>query len=151
MELRFPIIPKPKRKQGIPIVWTDKMLDELTARFPTDFNKDIAKSLGVSWRSVVRKARQLGLQKTPDFLEVKRPEIVKKILKVRKPNPKQCGKGFVIPNSEQYRFKPGNIPPQVNNPELVKQIHAKRNASIARDRIRVKYGLPPLTKLKIKY
>lgn len=150
MELRLPPIPKPKRKQGIPIVWTTEMLDELKTRFATNFNKDIAKSLGISWRSVVRKARQLGLQKTPYFLSVKRPEIVKKILRVRKPNPKQCCKGFVIPNSEQHRFKPGNIPPQVNNPELVKLIHAKRNASIARDRLRMKYGLPQLTKLKLK-
>ena len=149
MELRFPIIPKPKRKQGIPIVWTPKMIDELTARFPTDFNKDIAKSLGIGWRSVVRKARELGLEKSPDFLEIKRSEIVVKIKRVRKPNPNQCRKGFVIPNSEQYRFKPGNIPPQVKNPELTKQIHAKRNATIARERLRIKYGLGRLTKLKL--
>lgn len=150
MELYLPPILPQKRKQGIPIVWTPGMIEELIHRFPIHFNKDIAKDLGISWRSVVRKARELGLEKNADFFDKNRPEMVKRILRVRKINPKQCGKGFVIPNSEPHRFKPGNIPPQAKNPDLVKQIHEKRNATIARERLRIKYGMSRITKLKLK-
>lgn len=153
MELTFPQIPKnivqPKPKRRFKIDWTPPMVEELTRRFPTDFNKDIAKDLGVSWRSLVRKARELGLEKEDGFLEKKRGEIVKLIAKVRKPNPAQTGKGFVIPNSEQYRFKKGDIPRIKTDPELVKRIHDKRNETIRRDRLRRKYGLSPITKLKL--
>ena len=150
MELYLPPILPKKRKQGIKINWSPEMIQELTQRFPYEFNKDIASLLGISWRSVVRKARELGLEKSPDFFETNRPEMVKLILKVRKHNPNQRGKGFVIPNSEPFRFKPGNIPPQVKTPDLVKQIHAKRNETIKRDRLRIKYNLPRITKLNLK-
>jgi len=118
-------------------------------RFPFEFNKDIAKDLGVSWRSLVRKARELGLEKQEGFLDKKRGEIVKLILKVRKQNPAQTGKGFVIPNSEQYRFKKGHVPRIKTDPELAKRIRDKRNETIRRDRLRRKYGLSPITKLKL--
>lgn len=153
MELTFPQIPKnivqPKPKRRFKIDWTPQMVEELTRRFPTDFNKDIAKDLGVSWRSLVRKARELGLEKEDKFLDKKRGEIVKLILKVRKQNPTQTGKGFVIPNSEQYRFKKGHTPRIAIDPELAKRAHAKRNETIRRDRLRRKYGLSPITKLKL--
>jgi hypothetical protein len=35
-------------------------------------------------------------------------------------------------------------------PEIVKKVHRKRNLTIKRDRIRIKYNLPRLTKLKLK-
>jgi hypothetical protein len=81
MELYLPpIIQKPTKRPYRPkIVWTEEMLSELKRRFSNEFNKDIAKSLGVGWRSLVRKARELGLQKEDNFLNTKRPEIVKLI------------------------------------------------------------------------
>lgn len=151
MELYLPPIklePKP-RKQGIKINWTPAMLDELVRRFPTDFNRDIAASLGIGWRSVVRKARELGLQKIEGFHEATGKERGRRAHAVRKHNPAQQGKGFVIPGSEPHRFQKGHKPPQADNPELVAQIHRKRNELIARERIRIKYGLRRLSKLKL--
>jgi hypothetical protein len=143
------IQPKPKRKQGIKIVWTPEMLHLLTSRFATDFNKNIAKDLGIGWRSVVRKARELGLEKVEDFHEITGKERGLMAHKVRKHSPSQMGPGFVIPNSEKHRFKKGHTPPQKGNPEMIEKIHKKRNELIARERLRIKYGLPQISKLKL--
>lgn len=153
MELYLPPVfnSQPKKRPYRPkIDWTPEMISELTRRFPVDFNKDIAADFGISWRSVVRKARELGLEKKQGFLEENRQDIVKKLMKVRKPNPKQQGKGFVIPNSEKYRFKKGHTPRIVWDEELKDRIHKKRNETIARERIRIKYGMQRLTKLNLK-
>ena len=36
------------------------------------------------------------------------------------------------------------------DPEVVKKVRSKRNETIRRERIRLKIGLKPLTKLKLK-
>ena len=155
MELTFPNIPEnytPPKANGhkrVKIEWTPEMLQHLSTRFATEFNKAIAKDLCVSWRSIVRKARELGLEKEPQFLDKKRGEIVELIKKVRKPHPAKGQKGWSVPNGEKYRFKKGNVPPQKDNPELIAKIQEKRNALIARDRLRIKYGLPQISKLKL--
>lgn len=156
MELTFsqlPVIAKTPTKrqgaQGKKINWTPDMLNVLTSRFPREFNKDIANSLGVSWRSVVRKAREMGLEKTEDFHKLTGKERGRRAKKSRTHNPAQMGPGFVIPNSEKHRFKKGHTPATARNPELVKQIHQKRNELIKRERLRIKYGLPRLSNLNL--
>jgi hypothetical protein len=154
MELYLPpIIEKGKAKRPYrpKIIWTQEMFAELERRFPHEFNKDIAKDLGIGWRSLVRKARELGLQKEPGFLDTRRADIVTLILKVRKPNPAQQGKGFIIPNSEPFRFKKGHTPRIAWDQDLRDKIHQKRNQTIARDRLRIKYGLSRITKLKLNW
>lgn len=153
MELYLPPIPRNvlnPQKQGVKIIWTPEMLEVLTRRFPHEFNKDIAKDLGMGWRSVVRKARELGLSKQEGFHEITGKERGRRAHAVRKHNPAQQGRGFIIPGSEAFRFQKGNVPPQVGNPELVERIHRKRNELIARERIRMKYGFPRLSRLNIK-
>ncbi len=149
MDFNTPLPANIKRKPRPTIVWTPEMLQLLTERFPNTFNKDIAAELNVSWRSVVRKARELGLEKENGFLDTYREEMVKRIAKVRKHNPKQQGKGFTIPNSEPYRYTKGHVPATATDPELVKRIHAKRNETIRRDKIRRRFGMTPLTRMKL--
>ena len=140
---------KSKRKPRKPVQWEQHRLDYLTANFATTFNKDLAAALGCGWRTVIRKARELGLEKEPGFLDKNRPEIVNRIQKVRVHNPNQKGKGYFVPNSEQYRFKPGNVPASALNPEIIQKARITRNETIRRERIRLTYGLPRLTKLKL--
>ena len=45
------------------IFWSKDMLDYLKANYATTLNEDLAGCLGVSPRTMVRKARELGLQK----------------------------------------------------------------------------------------
>ena len=50
------------------IYWTGQMLSDLRNFYATTKNEELAGMLGVSPRTVVRKARELGLEKDPDWL-----------------------------------------------------------------------------------
>jgi hypothetical protein len=50
------------------IFWNRQMLDDLKRMFPTTLNDELAGCLGVSPRTLVRKARELGLEKDPEWL-----------------------------------------------------------------------------------
>ena len=50
------------------IFWNSQMLDDLRRMFPTTLNDEMAEYLGVSPRTMIRKARELGLQKDPVWL-----------------------------------------------------------------------------------
>ena len=63
------------KKQRRGIIWTRSMLKLLKDYFPHMFNKPLAKWIGVSDRSLIRKARELGLEKRPGFLDDRREEI----------------------------------------------------------------------------
>lgn len=139
-----------KRAYRAPVFWSDDKLELLKTKFATTFNKDLAAYLGCGWRTVIRKARELGLEKEAGFLDKNRPEIVKRIFKVRRPNATKGMKGWQVPGGEQFQYKQGHIPASKTNPEVVKRLHASRNETIRRERLRVKLGLEPLTKLKIK-
>ena len=61
--------------KGIKVVWTKDMLDILKSEFSTSFNRDLATKLGVSIRTIIRKARELNLDKEEFFLETRRNDI----------------------------------------------------------------------------
>lgn len=44
------------------------MLSDLKRHYPTTKNKELAELLGVSERTLVRKARELGIGKNPEWL-----------------------------------------------------------------------------------
>ena len=50
------------------IHWTGNMLSDLKRHYPTTKNKELAELLGVSERTLVRKARELGIGKKPEWL-----------------------------------------------------------------------------------
>lgn len=50
------------------IFWNTQMLDYLRRHFPTTLNEELAGCLGVSPRTMIRKARELGLEKDPEWL-----------------------------------------------------------------------------------
>ena len=50
------------------IFWSKDMIDYLKANYATTLNEDLSDCLGVSPRTMVRKARDLGLQKDRSWL-----------------------------------------------------------------------------------
>lgn len=50
------------------IYWSPSMLNDLRRWFPTTLNAELAEVLGVSSRTLIRKARSLGLVKDPQWL-----------------------------------------------------------------------------------
>ena len=149
-ELYLPPAPLKEKRRTSGITWTDEMLFILQSEFSTTFNKDLAKKLNVGWRTLIRKARALGLEKESDFLEKNRIEIEKLAKAALKPQPTKGLKGWSVPNSEKTRFKPGNISPMSYDNLVVEKCRTSRNKTIRRERIRLKCGLAPLTKLKLR-
>ena len=50
------------------IYWSRQMVDDLKAMYPTTLNEDMAHIVGVSVRTMIRKARELGLRKDEEWL-----------------------------------------------------------------------------------
>ena len=75
--------------------WSKRELQELDERFPFESNKTLAKYFDINWRTLVRKARELNLQKHELFrIQFDFKEFAKK--------------GATHPNSMKTRFKKGN-------------------------------------------
>ena len=65
-----------KKKMGNKLIeWNPQKLKLLTDFFPIMFNDALAKWLGVSRRTLTRKARELGLKKKDNFHEMKKDKI----------------------------------------------------------------------------
>lgn len=55
-------------RYSVRIFWSKNMMDFLRAHYPTMLNDELAGCLGVSPRTVIRKARELGLKKDARWL-----------------------------------------------------------------------------------
>lgn len=90
------------------IYWDRRMLDELKRLFPTTKNDDLAEILGVSQRTIIRKARELGLEKDSAWMHdiVMRHQKMASFESRRKGYPGHFKKGeHICPENE---FKPGH-------------------------------------------
>lgn len=153
--------------QGKKTEWTEAMLSYLTEHFPTDCNEEIAKKLKVSPRTMIRKARELGLQKAENFRELNEVKISTKMRKAHKgkKNPGCFKKGNTV--GTEYRFKKGH---QLTEESKEKQrqtcsrywhiYHTKRSQKKGtkawrqtwlNDAIRKEYGLKQETKFHYRY
>ncbi|NOS92468.1 MAG: hypothetical protein HOP30_11135 [Cyclobacteriaceae bacterium] len=110
-------------KQALSIEWSELMITTLKAKFPNTFNAELAKEVGVSPRTLIRKARQLGLEKEPGFLDKNRETITEMAKEKRPPNGQETIDRITelgIP----FRFKKGNVPPSIRKyaPEVIEAI-----------------------------
>lgn len=86
---------------------TDDQARYLTEHFKNTRNEELADKLGISMRTVNRYASLLGLSKTRAFMKKTQAEAVAAAHYFNRKRGSYPPKGFRIPNSEQYRFKPG--------------------------------------------
>lgn len=95
------------KKDHYGIIWTDEQLKLLRTFFPTMFNRALAKWIGVSMRTMIRKARELGLEKKPGFLDERRRDISR-----------LAGEAIRRSDHKNTRFKKGirNNPPENSSP-----------------------------------
>ena len=95
------------RGSAISIYWTPLMIHYITSYFATTTNEELAGLVGVSQRTLIRKARQLGLSKDKDWLA--------KIWEERRLMARASSKAKGYPGcfkpgnmiGEEYRFKKG--------------------------------------------
>lgn len=111
------------KKDHYGIVWTDEQLKLLRAYFPIMFNRPLAKQIGVSMRTLIRKARELGLEKKPGFLEERRRDIQRLAGDaLRRSDHKNTRFKKGVHNNPAGEFKPGHV----ESPET----KAKRSESL---------------------
>ncbi len=133
---------------GTKIIWTSEMLKKMEEEFAFRFNIDLAKEMGIGLRTVVRKARELGLDKEPFFVVNNIKEMTRRAVIHRGENPTTGLKGWSVPNGEKTRFKNGH-PSPMKDPEILKKAVDSRNDTIRIERLRMKYGLDQETKLRL--
>ena len=108
--------------KGKPTTWSETDIQYLKDNFPYQWNKHLAEHFGIGWRTVVRKARELGLQKAPDFRDsIDFTSFNKGIPPKNKGLPQSMfASAEGMEKQKQHYFKKGNIPPQVKYPGLAK-------------------------------
>ena len=58
-----------KRSSGHPIIfWNGNMLSDLKRYYPNTSNSELAEMFGISERTIIRKARELGLVKSEEYI-----------------------------------------------------------------------------------
>lgn len=80
----------------------------LKLNYPHMRTEICALKLGISLRSCVRLARKLGVEKTAQFMKECQAFSSRKAKESHLRNGTYPPKGFIIPGSEEYRFKPGH-------------------------------------------
>jgi hypothetical protein len=91
------------QKKVLSIKWTPHMLQTLRNYFSTSFNKELADELGVSLRTLIRKAREFGLQKEPGFLDKNR-KLISRMAQAARPKNDAATIARITQAGIPYRF-----------------------------------------------
>lgn len=118
------------KKDHYGIVWTAEQLKLLKDYFPTMFNKPLARWIGVSLRTLIRKARELGLEKKPGFLQERRRDIQRLAADaIRRSGNKATRFKKGVHNNPAGEFKPGH---RLSPEAKAKQVESLKRAWEAR-------------------
>ena len=120
------------------INWSRQMLDDLRSMYPNTFNYELAHILGVSSRTMIRKARELGLKKDREWLRGVYRENMKvaHILNKVHGNKGQFKKG--VRSSPETEFKSGRRKPLTDEQESKRRESLKRSWCLRRAKERRK-------------
>ena len=135
------------------IILTDQQEAWLQKHFKHTKNEQIAAKLNVSLRSVNRLAERRGLTKSKQFIRKCQEESTAKMNKIMLERGLYPPKGYIIPRSEEFRFKKGEKPIDrlgaKREAERVARCAQSRKETFRLERARALYGLPRQTKLKV--
>lgn len=87
------------------LYWSPQKIADIKRYFPTTINEECAAILGVSVRTLIRKARELGLAKDKEWLKeiLRDNQIIATVFSAKSPKPKGFHKGNTY--GLEYRFK----------------------------------------------
>ena len=137
--------------KGVKFTPTPEQLQYLIDNFPNTINAELASHLGIGMRTMSRIASELGLAKSPEFLErrTKKAGDASRQWHIRNPKPP----GYRIPRSEEFYFRNGTSIRSRQGEEVHQRAVAKRTAirreTIKQERRRILFGLPQKTNLRL--
>ena len=145
------ITPRKPKRDTTRIVLTDDQQQWLRDNYATTLNKDCAAHLGISESSLHRWARQLGLTKDPDWFHALVLERCRMMAAVNR-GPGNHGKKN-LHLGEPHRFRKGQTNRErygeENERRRIQRSAATRRETIRKERMRVRWGLPQETKLRV--
>lgn len=140
------------RRRTTKIHFTDEQRQWMKDNFHDTTNQECAEHLGVSLRTMIRLAREMGLEKDSEFcheMTMKNCRLMQRLNK----GEGNSGKKNLLKYGVAYRFQKGisNVERHGEEKEAKRlyKAHASRCETIRKERMRVNWGLPQQTKLKI--
>lgn len=132
---------------------TEKQEKWLKNHFLHTKNAEVAERLGISESSVHRLARALGLKKSRQFMVKCQREATKAANSSHLLNGTYPPKGYIIPRSEQYRFKKGETSRDrlgaKRENERIRKSAESRKQTYKSEKARAVFGLEQRTRLKV--
>lgn len=105
---------------------------------------------GLSESTLHRRARALGLKKTKAHMKQMQQEAADAARRSHILNGTYPPKGYIIPNSEKYRYKPGHKESMRVKRKRIASMSQARLELVRSERERIANGLPQLTRIKLK-
>lgn len=116
-------------------------------------NSEVSEYLGISPRTVVRIARDMGLVKHPDFTKAMQRNASEHAARVNRANGGNAGAKNLLIYGKAYRFKAGesnrNRMDEKAFKEMHRQIGESRKETFRKEKRRVLFGLEQKTKLRV--
>ena len=145
------ITPRKPKRDCTKIVLTDEQQQWLRDNYATTLNKDCAAHLGISESSVHRWARAMGLKKDPEWF---RTILLERCSMMAAANRGEGNRGKSnLMNGAKTRFRKGQTNIQrygeENERRRIQRAAATRRETIRKERMRIRWGLPQQTKLRV--
>lgn len=128
---------------------TEKQLQYLIRHFKDTDNGYLALELCISESTLHRFARQYGLTKTKAHCRQMSLEAAAEAKRSHLKNGTYPPKGYIIPGSEKYRFRPGHKEKAVVRRKRIAKSAETRRQTVAEERARIMAGKPQQTKLRL--
>ena len=145
------ITPRKPKRDCTKIVLTGEQQQWLRDNYATTLNKDCATHLGISESSVHRWARAMGLKKDPEWFHSILLERCRMMAEANRGEGNR-GKSNLM-NGAKTRFRKGQTNIQrygeENERRRIQRAAATRRETIRKERMRVRWGLPQQTKLRV--
>jgi len=135
------------------IVLSEAQLAYLLKHFKNTNNGQLARKLGISESSLHRLARKHGLKKTRQFMKKTQRATADAAKASHLKHGTYPPKGYVIPRSEEYRFKKGETPrsrlgKRKDEARIAKAVETRKK-TYRLERARALFGLERKTKLHV--
>ena len=123
----------------------------LCRHFRNTKNADLVAKLGISESGLHRLARQYGLRKTPQFMRKVQAATTAAAKASHLKNGTYPPKGYIIPRSEEFRFgqPKGYKETPAKKRRRIEKAAQSRRETVKEERIRIRWGLPQLTKMPL--
>lgn len=131
---------------------TDEERVWMEEHFSQTKNEEVACRLGVSLRTAVRLAREMGLEKSVEFVRAMQANAVKHAVRANR-GQGNAGKANLLKYGKAYQFKPGIGNNGRLSAEAFSEMHRRRaetrKRTVMAERRRVAFGLEQKTALRV--